>query len=101
MSQFEAALCLPLELIKHCMILNHQVGKKFQRDIALQFFVARQPHNPHSTSAQHLHQRVAAKHLLSAANIQRRLEKATWAASVRRVCRNFGSALLANSQYSS
>src|SRR5258708_575550 len=37
MRQFEAALCLTLELIKHRTISNHQVGKKFQRDIALQF----------------------------------------------------------------
>src|SRR5215471_10045903 len=100
MSEFEAALCLALELINHCMILNHQIGKKFQRDIALQFFVARQPHNPHPASPEDLDQGVATKHLLSAGSIQRRLKKATGAASVRRVDRNFGSALLANSMYS-
>src|SRR6266567_3242389 len=58
MSQFEAALCLTLELIKHGMILNHQVGKKFQRDIALQFFIACQPDNSHSASPKDLDQRV-------------------------------------------
>src|SRR5205823_9012914 len=72
MSQFEAALCLMLELIKHRTILDHQVGKKFQRDIALQFFVACQPDNSHSASAQHLDQRVAAKDFLSAGELTRR-----------------------------
>src|SRR5213593_4170002 len=72
MSQFEAALCLMLELIKHCMILNHQVGKKFQRDIALQFFVACQPDNSHSASPEDLDQRVAAKDFLSAGELTRR-----------------------------
>ena len=43
MRQFEAAFRLTLKLIQHRTILDHQVGKKFQRDIALQFFVARQP----------------------------------------------------------
>src|SRR4029450_6621606 len=72
MSQFEAALCLTLELIKHRMISNHQVGKKFQRDFALQFFVACEPYNPHSASPEDLDQRVAAKDLLSAAELMRR-----------------------------
>jgi len=36
MRQFEAALRLSFELIEHCMISNHQIGKKFQRDVALQ-----------------------------------------------------------------
>ena len=34
MGQFEAAFCFMLELIKRRTILNHEVGKKFQRDIA-------------------------------------------------------------------
>src|SRR5439155_25589748 len=72
MRQFETALCLSLELIKYRTILNHQVGKKFQRDIALQFFVACQPDNSHSASAQHLDQRVAAKNSLSAGELTRR-----------------------------
>ena len=71
MSEFEAAFCLTLELIKRCTILNHQIGKKFQRDIALQFFVPRQPNNPHSASAEHLDQGVAAKDLLSAGKLAR------------------------------
>jgi hypothetical protein len=72
MSQLEAALCLSLELIKHRMILNHQVRKKFQRDFALQFFVACQPDNSHSTSPEHLDQRVAAKDFLPAGELTRR-----------------------------
>src|SRR5438105_13168470 len=72
MSQFEAALCLMLELIKHRTILNHQVGNKFQRDIALQFFIACQPDNSHSASHEHLDQRVAAKDSLSAGELTRR-----------------------------
>src|SRR6266705_1707190 len=71
MRQFETALCLSLELIKHRMILNHQVGKKFQRDIALQFFVAREPDNPHPPSADDLDQRVATKDLLSTGELTR------------------------------
>src|SRR6266481_2706241 len=72
MSQFEAALCLMLELIKHRTILNHQVGNKFQRDIALQFFIACQPDNSHSASPEDLDQRVAAKDFLSAGELTRR-----------------------------
>src|SRR5436190_18667226 len=72
MSQFEAALCLTLELIEHRTILNHQVWKKFQRDIALQFFIACQPDNSHSASPEDLDQRVAAKNFLSAGELTRR-----------------------------
>src|SRR5439155_3214898 len=72
MSQFEAALCLTLELIKHSTILNHQVGNKFQRDIALQFFIACQPDNSHSASPEDLDQRVAAKNFLPVGELTRR-----------------------------
>jgi hypothetical protein len=72
MSQFEAALCLTLELIKHRMILNHQIGKKFQGDFALQFFIACQPDNSHSASPKDLDQRIAAKNFLSAGEVTRR-----------------------------
>src|SRR5947207_2639541 len=72
MSQFEAALCLTLELIKHRTILNHQVGNKFQGDIALEFFIACQPDNSHSASPEDLDQRVAAKDFLSAGELTRR-----------------------------
>src|SRR5436189_1521441 len=72
MSQFEAALCLTLELVRHRTILNHQVGNKFQRDVSLQFFIACQPDNSHSTSPEDLDQRVAAKDSLSAGELTRR-----------------------------
>src|SRR5215469_2978800 len=88
------------KLIQQRTILDHQVGKKFQRDIALQFFVARQPHNPHSASAEHLDQCIAAKHDLPVGSIERRLKKTTWATSLGRVNWDFSSALLANSKYS-
>src|SRR5450759_4274168 len=71
MSQFQAALCLAPELIKRCTILNHGVGKKFQRDVALQFFVARQPDNSHSPSTEHFDQLVTAKNFLSAGKLTR------------------------------
>lgn len=71
MSQFEAALRFSLQLIKHCLILNHQVGKKFQRDIALQFFIPRQPDYSHSASPEHLDQGVTAKNFLSAGKLTR------------------------------
>src|SRR5439155_19954999 len=71
MSQFEAALCLTLELIKHRAVLNHQVGKKFQRDIALQFFIACQPDDSHAASPEDLDQRVAAKDFMSAGKLTR------------------------------
>jgi hypothetical protein len=70
--QFETALCLSFELIKQRVISNHQVGKKFQRDIALQFFVACQPDNSHSASPKDLDQREAAKNFLSAGELTRR-----------------------------
>src|SRR6266446_8997947 len=72
MSQFETAFCLTLELVKHRTILNHQVRKKFQRDIALQFFIACQPDNSHSASPEDLDQRVAAKDSLSVGELTRR-----------------------------
>src|SRR5260370_24145174 len=72
MSQFEAALCLTLELIKHSPVLNHQVGDKFQRNIALQFFVACQPDNSHSAAPKDLDQRVAAKDSLPPGELTRR-----------------------------
>src|SRR5713101_9696288 len=71
MSQFEAALCLALELIKPRTILNHQVGKKFQRDIALQFFIACQPDNSQSASPEDLDQREAAKDFLPVGELTR------------------------------
>ena len=71
MSQFEAARCLAPELIKHRTIVNHQIGKKFQRDIALQLFIARQPDNPHPASPEDLDQHVTAKDFLSAGKLTR------------------------------
>src|SRR5712692_12120811 len=71
MSQFETALRLTLELIKHRTILNHQIGKKFQRDIALQFFIACQPDNSHSASPEYLDQHVAAKDFLPVGELTR------------------------------
>src|SRR5258708_17970273 len=67
--------------------------------MAVQFFVARQPNNSHSAPAEYLHQLEAAKHDLSASSVERRLEKATGAASLRRISWDFSSALLANSDY--
>ena len=99
MRQFQAAFRLVFKLIQQRTILDHQVRKKFQRDIALQYFVACQPHNSHSASAEHLDQLIAAKHYLSAGSVKRRLEKATGAASLTRISWDFGSALLANSDY--
>src|SRR5438034_9233671 len=71
MRQFEATLCLAPQLIEGCMILNHEIGKKFQRDIALQFFIARQPDNSHSASPEDLDQCVTAKNFLSAHELTR------------------------------
>src|SRR5262252_7157229 len=61
-----------LELIKHRVILNHQVGKKFQRDIALKFLVACEPDDSHPASSEHLNQCVAAKDFLSGGELTRR-----------------------------
>src|SRR5262249_52531086 len=72
MRQFQAAPCLAFELIERRVILNHQVGEKFQRDVALQFFIARQPHNSHAASPENLDQRVAAKDSLSGGELTRR-----------------------------
>src|SRR6266404_7958484 len=71
MRQFETALCLSLELIKQRTIVNHQVGKKFQRDIAFQFFVACKPDDSHSAPPEDLDQRVASKNFLSAGKVTR------------------------------
>src|SRR5947208_3059762 len=71
MGQFETALCLSLELIKQRTIVNHQVGKKFQRDIALQFFVACKPDYSHPASSEDLDQHVASKDFLSTGKLMR------------------------------
>ena len=97
MRQFQAALCLVFKLIQQRTILNHQVRKKFQRNIALQFFVPCQPNDSHSASAEHLHQRITTKHNLAVGSVERSLEKATGAASLGRVSWDFGSAVSANS----
>ena len=99
MRQFQTPLRFMFKLIQQRTILDHQVGKEFQRDLALQFFVARQPHNPHSASAEHLDQLVAAKHQLSAGGMRRRFQKAAWAVSLGSIGWDFRPALLANSDY--
>src|SRR5262245_16861169 len=71
MCHFEAAFCLALELVKRGTVLNHQIGKKFQRDIPLQFFVAREPDNPHATASEDLDQGVATEDFLSADKLAR------------------------------
>src|SRR5437879_8454545 len=71
MRQFETALRLSFEVTERCMVLHHEVGKEFQRNIALQFLIARQPDYSHSTSSEDLDQRVAAKNLLSADKLTR------------------------------
>ena len=72
MSQFQAALRLMFKLIQQRTILDHEIGKEFQRDIALQLFIARQPHNPHSTSPEDLDQCVPPKDSLAADKLTRR-----------------------------
>ena len=71
MRQFEAAFGFAPELIKRRTIVDHQIGKKFQRDIALQLFIARQPDNPHPASPEDLDQHVTAKDFLSAGKLTR------------------------------
>ena len=46
--------------------MNDQFREEFQRYFALQFFIAGQPDDPHSASAQNLNERVAAEQSLSA-----------------------------------
>ena len=72
MRQFETAFCFTSELIKRRTILNHEIGKKFQRDIAFQLFIARQPDYSHSASPENLDQLVTAKDFLSAGKLTRR-----------------------------
>lgn len=71
MSQFEAAFCFAPELIKRRAVLNHEVGKKFQRHLALQLLISRQPDNAHSASPEDPDQRVTAKNFLSAGKLTR------------------------------
>src|SRR5207247_6399385 len=69
--QFQATFRLTFKLIQQRTILDHEIGKKFQRDIALQFFIVRQPDNSHSASPEDLDQRVTAKDFLSAGKLTR------------------------------
>src|SRR5215813_6538081 len=71
MRQFETALRLSFEVIERCTVLHHQVGKEFQRNVTLQFIIARHPDYSHSTPSEDLDQRVAAKDLLSADKLTR------------------------------
>src|SRR5438309_3874822 len=66
MGQFERAFGLALELVKHGPLLKHQIRKKFQRDFALQFLIARQPDNAHSAAPKDFHQGITAEKLLPA-----------------------------------
>src|SRR5438034_4801562 len=66
--EFQATSGLALEIAQYGSIVNDQVGEKFERDIALQFFVVRQPDNSHSASAQNPNERVTAKSLCPLAN---------------------------------
>src|ERR1700757_3989487 len=60
-----------LELVQQCTILDHQIGKKLQRNIALQLFITRQPDYSHSASPEHLDQRVTAKNSLPGGKLTR------------------------------
>jgi len=71
MRQFEAAFRLAPELVRRPAIVNHEVGKKFQRDVALQCFVACKPDYSHPASPEDLDQRVASKNFLSARKLTR------------------------------
>ena len=71
MRQFQATLRLTLKLIQQRTILDHKIGKEFQRNIALQLFIVRQPDNSHSASPEDLDQRVTAKNFLSAGKLTR------------------------------
>jgi hypothetical protein len=66
MSQFEAALCLTPQLTQGAGIANNQIRKKLKSNVAFQFFIARQPDNSHSSSAQNPNERVTAEESLSA-----------------------------------
>jgi hypothetical protein len=54
------------QIIQQCAVMNDRVGKEFKRHLAIQFFIARQPDNSHSSLAQDLEQGVAAKDFLPA-----------------------------------
>src|SRR5437870_3233346 len=52
--------------------MHDYVGKKFERDITFQFFIARQPDYSHAALPQNLDQGVAAKNFLSAGKLAQR-----------------------------
>src|SRR5438132_12067793 len=71
MCQCDDTVCVAPELVERGKIVNHQVDKKVERDIALQFFVSRMPDYCHTASPEDLDQRVTAKNFLSAGKLTR------------------------------
>ena len=67
-----AAAGFTLEFVQERVVVNDYVRKEFQRDFALQFFIARQPDDSHSAAPENFDERVAAKQLLTAGKLTKR-----------------------------
>ena len=52
--ELETAPRLALQVAQHRAVVNDQFGQKLQRDIALQFVIARQPDHAHAAAAERL-----------------------------------------------
>ena len=65
MGEVKAAAGLALEIAHRLPVHGHNLRQELQGHLALQLLVARQPHDPHATTAQDLFQRVPVEDLLA------------------------------------
>ncbi len=65
MRQLKAPASFPLQFVQKRAVEHNDVRQEFERHLALQFFVPRQPDDSHPATSQDLIQRVAIKDLLT------------------------------------
>ena len=70
--QLEAAPGLAFHVAEDRAVVNDQLGQELERDIALEFVIARQPDDAHSAAAKGFDQRVTAKYVLPCRKVMQR-----------------------------
>src|ERR1700686_1255798 len=71
MGQVETAPRLAFHVAQHRAVVDDQLGKEFERDIAFEFFIARQPDDAHAAAAERLDQSVAVEDFLPVGKVSR------------------------------
>src|SRR5260370_36499214 len=63
--KLKTAARLAFQVVEQCTVMYKPLRKEFQRHVALQFFITRQPDNSHPPLPQNINQRIAAEESLS------------------------------------